>query len=120
MIRVYLNLGWVALHDGDRRRAEALFRESLDIFHEIDDKFGTVFTLQGLAAATGIGEQTEKAVRIFSAAEAYFKNYAGLQRTPADQREYERKDELDDDTESSRRVTGSGSRRLPAKIQCPQ
>jgi predicted ATPase/DNA-binding SARP family transcriptional activator len=60
------NLGWVALEQQDAIRAQALFAESLALFHELGDKDGIAECLEGLAgvadALCGAAESLRAAI----------------------------------------------------------
>jgi DNA-binding CsgD family transcriptional regulator/Tfp pilus assembly protein PilF len=64
------NLGYIARHQNDHRRALGLFVEALDIFENQGDHRGIAECLAGIGAAIlGLG-QPEHAVRLFGASDA--------------------------------------------------
>jgi len=63
------NLGYIAHHQNDDRRALGLFSEALDIFGNQDDRRGVAECLAGIGAAIlGLG-QTRQAVCLFAASQ---------------------------------------------------
>lgn len=67
---VYHLLGAVALDKGDRRRAEAWFREGLARSSKAGDRAYVAFDLEGLAQVAAEDEQWDRAARIWGAADA--------------------------------------------------
>jgi hypothetical protein len=53
IVRPIHNLGYVAFHEGDYRRAGELFKESLMLFKEQSNKRGMAECLVGLAGVAG-------------------------------------------------------------------
>jgi tetratricopeptide (TPR) repeat protein len=81
--------GYLALHEGDGSRAEALFHESLTIFRRLGNKRGMAECLAGLAAV-GVGDvRASWAAVLLSAAEAQIAA-SGAAWWPADRVEIER------------------------------
>src|SRR5205823_2678594 len=81
-------LGWTAGDQGDYGTARALFEESLATFREIGDKPGTVGVLEGLAAVAVAEAQSERAARLFGAAER-IREAMGAPLPPADRAEHD-------------------------------
>jgi predicted ATPase/DNA-binding SARP family transcriptional activator len=118
---ICLNLGYVALYQGDDAEAVARFKEALTLSKEADNKLDTVLCLAGLAAAAAARGQAEGATRLYGAVAAQleelqvgqatsmiflsdrleFERYQGRCRAQLEQEEYEaaweqgRKMELD-------------------------
>jgi predicted ATPase/transcriptional regulator with XRE-family HTH domain len=65
-----LYLGYAALLQSDADSALALFRETLITFWELDDVWGSVEALEGIAAIAAEREDGTRAVRIAGAADA--------------------------------------------------
>ncbi len=57
----------VRLH-GDLERAAGLYRESLALFGETEDKFVATDCIEGLAIIAGVQRNSERAARLFGAA----------------------------------------------------
>src|SRR6266540_2048445 len=68
--RLLHNLGFVALHQGDVAQARSQFRQCLDQFEEIHVPRGIAEGLAGLAAVAVLGEEPERAARLWGAADA--------------------------------------------------
>ena len=66
--RAVLYTGYAALLQGEMEAAAAAFREALVAFWELDDLWGTVEGLEGLAALAGARRQAERAATIAAAA----------------------------------------------------
>jgi len=64
------NLGWAALLQGDHERARSYYRESLMLCKEMANKMIASESLEGLACICVAEEATERATRLFGAAEA--------------------------------------------------
>ena len=65
-----INLAGTALADGDDATARPLYKEGVLHFHELGEKRGLAFCLEGLAAVAGGQGQPERTVRLFAAAAA--------------------------------------------------
>jgi len=61
--------GWVALLQGDHERAGISYRESLTLCKELGDKQIAVGSLDGLACISAAEEASERAAKLFGAAE---------------------------------------------------
>jgi non-specific serine/threonine protein kinase len=81
-------LGWVALREGDWRRAISRLGESLEVRQEIGDKGGSAWCIERLAEVAQAQGNLEKAVRLLSAAGA-LRISIGSVIDPADQSEYQ-------------------------------
>jgi non-specific serine/threonine protein kinase len=68
--KALLNLGNVALIQAEYDRATALLRESLTLHREIGGKEGIAYCMEGLAGVAEARRQSERAARLFGAAEA--------------------------------------------------
>jgi len=64
------NLGWAALLQGDPGRARSYYRESLVLCKELGDKIVASESLEGLGCICVAEGATERATRLFGAAEA--------------------------------------------------
>jgi len=64
------NLGWAALYTGDPQRARAAFEEGLALCAELGEKMAASAYLDGLACLAETEGDTERAARLFGAAEA--------------------------------------------------
>src|SRR5215204_2497566 len=73
------NLGWSALIECDHQRSRALFVESLVLCKDLGDKLVGSESIEGLACASGVGGEAERAARLFGAAEA-LQEAAGYQQ----------------------------------------
>jgi len=87
--RLLHNLGFVALHQGDVAQARSQFRQCLDQFEEIHVPRGIAEGLAGLAAVAVLGEEPERAARLWGAADA-LREMTGTPTWPPDQREHDR------------------------------
>jgi tetratricopeptide (TPR) repeat protein len=74
------NLGWAALIRGDSPKAERLLEESLVMCREQGDRLTGSDSIEGLACAAGARGATERAARLFGAAEA-LREVAGYQQS---------------------------------------
>ncbi|HMA33334.1 MAG TPA: tetratricopeptide repeat protein [Chloroflexia bacterium] len=83
------NLGYSAHHQGDLPQAAAYFMESLQLFRDLGNKRGIAECLAGLAGLAGAAGQTDRAGRLFGAAEALLQAI-GAPLQPADLAEFER------------------------------
>ncbi len=81
-------LGWVALREGDWRRAMKRLGESLEVRQEIGDKGGSAWCIERLAEVALAQGNPEKAVRLLSAAGA-LRISIGSVIDPADQPDYQ-------------------------------
>ncbi len=70
-------LGWVALLGGDLERAEAFHKESLALYRELGRSMGTLEVLVGLACTAGATGESEKAAKLFGAAQALHEAMVG-------------------------------------------
>jgi len=73
------NLGWSALIERDHQRSEDLFVESLVLSKDLGDKLVGSESIEGLACASGVGGEPERAASLFGAAEA-LREAAGYQQ----------------------------------------
>jgi tetratricopeptide (TPR) repeat protein len=87
--RLVHTLGYMALHDGDRERADSQFLESLAAFRRLGNKRGMAECLAGLAAVGAQSGRSEWAATLLSAAEAQM-TAGGAAWWPADRIEIER------------------------------
>ena len=62
-------LGWAALLQGDHERARISYRESLTLCKELGDKMVALGSLDGLACISAAEGASERAARLFGAAE---------------------------------------------------
>ena len=81
--------GWLVWDQGDYGAARALFAESLALFRELGFKPGSAGDLEGLAAVAAAQAQSERAARLFGAAEGA-REAAGTPLRPADRDEHDR------------------------------
>ena len=65
-----VNLGYVALRQGEAGRAYALFAETQQRFSDVGSKIGVVYALEGLASLAGAYGRPARAVRLFAWADA--------------------------------------------------
>jgi tetratricopeptide (TPR) repeat protein len=85
----YYNLGYVALHGGDYKPAEALFLKSMDFALELDQKPFVAEILFTLAGVIGMQGRSIPAARLMGAAECFLDNI-GVLFQPGNQRDFER------------------------------
>jgi DNA-binding CsgD family transcriptional regulator/tetratricopeptide (TPR) repeat protein len=64
------NLGWAALLQGDHERARSYYRESLMLCKELGNKIVASESLEGLACISVAEAATQRATKLFGAAEA--------------------------------------------------
>jgi DNA-binding CsgD family transcriptional regulator len=64
------DLGWVALLRDDHKRAEALHKESLALSKDLGGSHRAFVFLEGLACDAGAKGETERAAKLFGAAQA--------------------------------------------------
>jgi DNA-binding CsgD family transcriptional regulator len=64
------NLGWAALWGGELGRARIQFGENLVLSKELGDKGTLLMSLEGLACVAGAEGESERAARLFGAAES--------------------------------------------------
>jgi tetratricopeptide (TPR) repeat protein len=83
-------LGRAALNMGDSTLAAAHFRESLEMCRKQSIKWATAFALAGLSVVAMDTGNTQRAARLFAAADALL-GALGERRSGADQTEHERK-----------------------------
>jgi len=83
------NLGHMRQQQGDYENAQALFGEALLLYQEMEHEEGVALTLGGLAGVAEANGTAVRAAQLLGAAEAFLQT-AGLARTPADQRDWER------------------------------
>src|SRR5207245_1515940 len=84
-----LGLGEVAHKEGDYGAARALLEESLATNRELGHKPNIAQNLEGLAALAVTQEQSERAARLFGAAEG-LREAMGAPLPPADRAEHDR------------------------------
>jgi tetratricopeptide (TPR) repeat protein len=89
LARLVHTLGYIAQHEGQGERAEALFRESLAMFQRVGNQRGIAECLAGLAGLFAEQGSVEKAAQLMSAASA-IQDEAGAAWWPADRVEVER------------------------------
>jgi len=87
--RLVHTLGYMALHDGERARAEGLFHDSLTAFRKLGNKRGMAECLAGLAAAAAARGDAAWGAPLLAAADAQMTT-AGAAWWPADRVEVER------------------------------
>jgi non-specific serine/threonine protein kinase len=83
------NLGDVARAEGRHDRAEALLAESLELFAEVKDAWGSSASLESLAHTACAQDQPQRAARLFGAAEGQ-RERAAVPLPPADRPEHDR------------------------------
>jgi DNA-binding CsgD family transcriptional regulator len=83
------NLGDLARLEGNYGRAEAQLIESVEIFHALSNPWDSGVSLEGLAQVAVAQGQTERAARLFGAAEAQLEA-AGAALEPSDRPEHDR------------------------------
>jgi hypothetical protein len=81
-------LGWVAIRQGDWKRAIQRLRESLEVRREIGDQSGCAWCLERLAGVAIARGQIERAARLFGTGDA-LRSSVGSVIDPADRPEYE-------------------------------
>ena len=59
----YLNLGWLALLQGDYKSAEAAYQESLSLYHDLNDAMGEATALRHLGTAARLRGDRARAKR---------------------------------------------------------
>ncbi len=96
------NRGYVALRQDDARQASAFFEESLALYRQLKMAEGSAECLAGLAGIAGVEGQSERAARLFGAAEALLEAI-GSNLAVADQAEWDHnvaivRNELDKET----------------------
>ena len=84
-----LNLGWVALGQGDHEQASALFGEALERFRMLEDPLNIAECLEGSAGLAGAQGKGERAARLYAAAET-LRETIGAPLLPGDRPRYER------------------------------
>jgi hypothetical protein len=72
------NLGWTAAIRGDVMAAIGHCQEAMMLFHELGNKLGVAFCLEGIGAGSALANQSERAVKLFGAANALRKSIAAL------------------------------------------
>ena len=83
------NLGDLARAEGDYERARTLLGESLELFGEVRDPWGSGACLESLALVAVAQRQAQRAAVLFGAAEG-LRERAGVPLPPADQPERDR------------------------------
>jgi hypothetical protein len=84
------SLGDAAQCRGDLARAFALYRDSLNLYRGVGDKWGMATCLKGLATTfLAHGQQPLRAARLFGAADG-LRTSIGALLSPAEQKIYER------------------------------
>jgi len=89
MASTIVNIGHVALAQGDHERAAALYQEALTMQWELRERRDMAECLEALAAVAEEQGQVERAARLFGAAEA-LREEVGAPLPPADRARYER------------------------------
>ncbi|MBA2534361.1 MAG: response regulator transcription factor [Rubrobacter sp.] len=79
------NLGWAALLGGDHERARTSFEESLTLCMELGDRLVAAASLEGMACMSGAKGASERAARLFGAAEALREALGDHQHTPEEE-----------------------------------
>jgi len=74
-------LGWAALLREDHERARALYEENLVLCRELGDKLVASASMDGLACYAASGGETQRAGRLFGAAQA-LREAVGYQQPP--------------------------------------
>jgi hypothetical protein len=82
-------LGTVARDQGEYKAARALFERSLALFRELGYRGGIVHAIEWLAAVAVAQAQSERAARLFGAAEG-LRGVNGAPLRPADPAEHDR------------------------------
>ena len=77
------NLGWAALLQGDHQRARTSYKESLALCKDLGNKMVASESLDGLACISAAEGESERAARLFGAAET-LNEAGGYQHTPAE------------------------------------
>jgi tetratricopeptide (TPR) repeat protein len=75
------NLGWAALLQGDHERARTSYEESLMLCKELGNKMAASESLEGLACISAAERASERAARLFGAAEA-LREAVGFEHLP--------------------------------------
>jgi tetratricopeptide (TPR) repeat protein len=68
--RSLVSLAHVAYRQGDLGKADALYREGLELARDLSDRYLTAYALEGVAAVATARGRPADAVRLFGAAEA--------------------------------------------------
>jgi tetratricopeptide (TPR) repeat protein len=105
-----VSLGYVALRQGDKAHAQALFVEGLECFSQVESKIGLVYTLEGLASPAVAQGHYERAVRLFAWADSV-RGAIGDLRPPVEQADVDRdfaviRSQLDEATIEAARAKG--------------
>jgi predicted ATPase/DNA-binding CsgD family transcriptional regulator len=82
------NLGWMAVHMGDKEAAIAYFSEGMDLACELEYPHGIALTLAGAAGTLVHTEYLEPAAQLFGAADTIRKS-KGIVIVPSDGPDYE-------------------------------
>jgi hypothetical protein len=83
-----LNRAGLALKRGDPRQASGFLQETGSLCRRLRWEIGLAYCLVGLGAVATLQEQSERAIRLFSAVEALFNN-RGHRMQPADRALYD-------------------------------
>jgi DNA-binding CsgD family transcriptional regulator/tetratricopeptide (TPR) repeat protein len=79
------NLGWAALLGGDHERGRISLEESLTLCMELGDNLVASESLEGLACISGAEGASERAAKLFGAAEALREEVGSPQHTPEEE-----------------------------------
>lgn len=85
---LHTNMGFIAFHEGEYRRAEKVIKDGLSIFLEVDSSYGIAAHAASLAGPTAMLGFPKRAVRLLGAA-AEQMNIKGSKYQAADQPEIE-------------------------------
>jgi tetratricopeptide repeat protein len=89
LIHALGGMGHLARDEGDYVRARSLYEESLVLRREVGDRFALAQSLEDLAVLAGREQQSERAVRLLGAGEAFCETL-GARPPVADDTDYER------------------------------
>ena len=85
----FQGLGETALGSGAAALAQQQLGQALSLFHSLGDRMGIAWCLAGLGGAAALGEEPERAARLWGAAEA-LRQTIGCRPAPAARATYER------------------------------
>ena len=108
----YVNLAYVAQHEGDHERALDLVRQAIQLSHDSNDTRDIASFLELFAGSIAALGQTQRAARLLGAAEAV-RERIGSFHQPSDQSEYDRiiaavRAQLDDTAFAAAFASGRG------------